>query len=146
MRTQNRANAPDPERALAETGLRATRQRVDVLRVLHEEGGHWTALQLHERLRRAHAGLSQKTVYAILDALVAAGLAGRVSRGDGPACYEAHLDRHYHAHCRACGRLFDVPASADGLIRVRTPLPRGFRTEQIHVVIEGRCARCRKSP
>jgi len=135
--------APDLARSLADTGLRATRQRLAVLRVLHDVGGHWTALRIHQRLRRAHSGLSQKTVYAILDALVAADLARRVGRSGGPACYEARLDRHYHALCRSCGELFDVPASADRAIRGNTSVPPGFRSEEIHVVIEGRCAGCR---
>jgi Fur family ferric uptake transcriptional regulator len=142
---QARRGALAASRSLAATGLRATRQRIAVLRVLEEQGGHWTARQVHQRLRRAHAGLSLKTIYLALDAMAAAGLAARVGRGDGPACYEAQRERHWHALCRGCGALHDVPTTAERALR-GTALPRGFQTEEIRVVIEGRCARCRSAP
>lgn len=124
-------------------GLRATRQRVAALRALRRMTSHPTALELHERLLRDHPALSQKTVYEILDTLVTAGLASRVTDGGEPYRYEARPDPHYHASCRVCGRLYDVPASADGQIRGRTPLPEGFRVEAIRVTIHGLCLRCR---
>jgi Fur family ferric uptake transcriptional regulator len=141
---QTRRGALDAARSLAGTGLRTTRQRIAVLRLLEEQGGHWTARQVHQRLRRAHAGLSLKTIYLALDALAAAGLAARVGRGNGAACYEAQREHHYHALCRGCGALHDVPATAERALR-GTTLPPGFQREGVRVVIEGRCARCRTS-
>jgi Fe2+ or Zn2+ uptake regulation protein len=127
---------------LARHGLRATRQRVAVLRLLRRHRGHPTALELHARLVPEQPNLSQKTVYEILDTLVGVGLASRVSQPGGPARYEARLGRHYHVHCRVCGRLLDVPANADGPIRGRASLPEGFHVDAIHVTLEGRCLRC----
>jgi Fe2+ or Zn2+ uptake regulation protein len=97
---------------------------------------------VHERLVARHPHLSQKTVYEILDALVVAGLARRVTQIGGPARYEARPERHDHAYCRVCHRLFDIPANADGSIRGRATLPDGFQLEGIHVTLEGRCGRC----
>jgi Fe2+ or Zn2+ uptake regulation protein len=110
--------------------------------MLRQKPGHPTALDVHRRLQRQHPTLSQKTVYEILDALVDVGLAARVAHGGGPARYELRQERHYHARCRVCGRLEDVPASADGPIRGHAIAPTGFRIEEIHVTIEGRCMRC----
>jgi Fe2+ or Zn2+ uptake regulation protein len=139
-----RASDPpaDPAELLARHGLRATRQRVAVLRALLECQAHRSAVELHRRLVRQHPNLSQKTVYEVLDALAEVGLASRVTQAGGPARFEARREPHYHAHCRVCGRLFDLPASADGVIRGRSALPEGFRVEQIHVTLEGRCLRC----
>jgi Fe2+ or Zn2+ uptake regulation protein len=128
---------------LAGVGLRATPQRIGVLRVLRALRTHPTAAEVHRRLLREQPNLSQKTVYEVLDALVELGLAARVSEGGQPHRYEAQTDPHYHARCRACGRLHDLPAKADGPIRGRTPLPEGFRVERILVTLEGLCARCR---
>ena len=133
---------PDPAAELTRRGLRATRQRLAVLRMLRQKPGHPTALDVHRRLLRQHPTLSQKTVYEILDALVDAGIAARVAHGGGPARYELRQERHYHAQCRVCGRLEDVPASADAPIRGHAIVPTGFRIEEIHVTIEGRCVRC----
>jgi Fur family peroxide stress response transcriptional regulator len=129
----------DPSRKLALHGLRATRQRVAVFRMLAEQRGHPTALEVYRRLVRQHPNLSQKTVYEILDALVEAGIAARIVEGGGPARFEIPHERHDHARCRVCGRLFDVPARS---LRSRTGVPPGFLVEQIKVTIEGRCAAC----
>ena len=136
------ASPSDAGEDLARRGLRATRQRVAVLRLLRQHRGHPTALEVHGRLVAEHPKLSQKTVYEVLDSLVGAGLASRVAQLGGPARYEARLGRHYHVHCRVCGKLLDVPASADGPIRGRAALPEGFRVDAIHVTLEGRCLRC----
>ena len=127
---------------LARSGLRATRQRVAVLRLLQNDRGHPTALDVHARLVTRQPNLSQKTVYEILDALVEAGLARRVTQITGPVRYEARLERHDHAWCRVCGRLFDVAACADLTLRERAELPYGFRLERVQVTLEGLCARC----
>ena len=127
---------------LAQSGLRATRQRVGVLRLLQSDRGHPTALDVYRGLRARHPNVSQKTVYQILDALVEVGLAHRVTQIGAPVRYEARPGRHYHAYCRVCGRLFDVPPNADGSIRGRAELPDGFRIEGIHVTLEGCCKRC----
>jgi Fe2+ or Zn2+ uptake regulation protein len=130
---------------LSRHGLRATRQRVAALRLLRRTPGHPTALEIHERLLRQQPNVSQKTVYEILDALVEAGLASRVTEGGEPYRYEPRPDPHYHARCRVCARLFDVPPSADAHIRGRAALPDGFEVERIQVTILGHCRRCRRS-
>ena len=84
-----------------------------------------------------------KTVYDALDSIVSKGLASCVTDAGAPYRYEANAAPHYHAQCRVCGSLIDVPAKADGHIRGRTPLPEGFETEQIRVTLLGRCPRCR---
>jgi Fe2+ or Zn2+ uptake regulation protein len=143
---RRREIAPDAAAdLLSARGLRATRQRVAVLRTLVADEGHPTALALHERLATHQKGLSPKTVYEILDALVEAGIARRVTEVPGPPRYEVEPGPHYHAHCRRCGELFDIPARADTAIRRRVSLPRGFTLEGIHVSLEGRCARCTRA-
>ena len=128
---------------LSQHGLRATRQRVAALRLLRRLRGHPTAGELHRRLVSDHRNLSQKTVYDILDALTQAGLISRVTAVGEPYRYEARPGPHYHATCRVCGQLQDVPASADSQIRGRADLPEGFHVEKIDVTIRGVCLRCR---
>jgi Fur family peroxide stress response transcriptional regulator len=128
---------------LARHGLRATRQRIAALRLLRRLKTHPTSAELHARLLPEQENVSQKTVYEILDALVQAGLASRVTAVGEPYRYEARPEPHYHATCRICGRLYDVPASADSQIRGRADLPEGFQVEKIDVTIRGICLRCR---
>jgi Fe2+ or Zn2+ uptake regulation protein len=142
--TSAKACGRESSRELAGRGLRTTRQRIAVLRLLQADRGHPTALEVHRRIVARQPNISQKTVYAILDALVDAGLARRVNQFAGAARYEARPERHDHAYCRVCGRLFDIPARADSPIRTRAELPDGFEIEGIQVTLEGRCARCIK--
>jgi Fe2+ or Zn2+ uptake regulation protein len=128
---------------LANHGLRATRQRLAILRLLRQSTTHPTAIDLHRRVLQEHPNISRKTVYEVLDSLVEAGLAARVTDEGEPGRYEPRADPHYHARCRVCGRLYDLPAAADGPIRGRTPLPEGFEVEHIRVTFQGRCARCK---
>lgn len=128
---------------LSRHGLRATRQRIAALRLLRLLKSHPTSAELHARMLREHRNVSQKTVYEILDALVQAGLASRVTAVGEPYRYEARSEPHHHATCRVCGRLYDVPANADSRIRGRSSLPAGFQVEQIDVTIHGVCLRCR---
>jgi Fe2+ or Zn2+ uptake regulation protein len=129
---------------LSRHGLRATRQRIAALRLLRRLNSHPTSAELHARLLPEHENLSQKTVYEILDALVQAGLASRVTAVGEPYRYEARSEPHHHATCRVCGRLYDVPVSAGSQIRGAAGLPRGFHVEEIDVTIRGVCLGCRE--
>jgi len=128
---------------LAARGLRATRQRIAVLELLRRAPAHPTAAEVYRQLLRKQPNLSLKTVYDALEALVGAGLASCVTGGGTPYRYEANAAPHYHAQCRVCGSLVDVPASADGHIRGRTRLPEGFEVDEIRVTLVGRCPGCR---
>ena len=128
---------------LAEQGLRATRQRVALLRLLRESREHPTVIELHDRLRREQRRVSRKTVYEILDSFVRAGLASCPGEGATPARYEASREPHDHARCRKCGRLFDLRAG-----RLRRPCVTrraldGFRVESVSVTVRGVCRGCR---
>jgi Fe2+ or Zn2+ uptake regulation protein len=128
---------------LAAHGLRATRQRIGILRLLRRARNHPTAAWLHRGIRKAQPNVSLKTVYEGLDSLVSVGLASCVTEGGEPYRYEANREPHYHARCRVCGRLYDLPSRADGHIRSKTAIPEGFEIERIAVTIVGRCPRCR---
>jgi Fur family transcriptional regulator, peroxide stress response regulator len=136
------ADATLPEELTAH-GLRATRQRVSLLRLLRAGKGHTTALELHRAVRREQRRMSLKTVYEILGSFVRAGLAAIVTDGGEPYHYEARTTPHYHARCRICERLYDLPAVADSQIRGLSAVPEGFQVEAISVTLRGICLRCR---
>ncbi len=140
---RQRATNEEVAQELSRQGLRATRQRTAALRLLRRLKSHPTAAELHARLLREQGNLSQKTVYEILDALVQTGLASRVTAAGEPYRYEATSEPHDHAMCRLCGRIFDVPPSAELPVRGRAKAPEGFRVERIDLTIRGVCVSCR---
>ena len=122
---------------LAARGLRVTQQRLQVLQALRQLD-HPTAGELYDKLSEDIPNLSKKTVYSTLETLEEAELAVRLSVGDGAHRYEANTEPHSHAHCRACGRLEDLPHAS-------TPaaLPAGFTPERVFVMVQGTCRDCR---
>lgn len=128
---------------LSSRGLRTTRQRLALLRLLRAADHHPTALDLHKALRREQRRVSKKTVYEVLSAFVREGLAACVTEGGEPFRYESTTEPHYHARCRICGRIFDLPARANSQIRGLAALPEGFNVESIGVTLRGVCLRCR---
>ncbi len=138
----------DPQAAalseeLSSRGLRSTRQRLALLRLLRAADSHPTALDLHRALRREQKRVSKKTVYEVLGAFVREGLAACVTEGGEPFRYESTTDPHYHARCRICTRIFDLPARANSQIRGLANPPEGFQIESIGVTLRGVCMRCR---
>ncbi len=138
----------DPQAALlseelSRRGLRSTRQRLALLRLLRAADDHPTALDLHRSLLREQKRVSKKTVYEVLGAFVREGLAACVTEGGEPFRYESTTDPHYHARCRICTRIFDLPARANSQIRGLANLPEGFHVESIGVTLRGVCMRCR---
>ena len=127
---------------LAQQGLRATRQRVALLRLLRESPHHPTVVELHGLLRKEQRRVSRKTVYEILDSFVRAGLASCPGEGATPARYEANREPHDHARCRKCGRLFDLPASRVRHARAMRRALEGFRVESVSVTLRGVCRAC----
>ena len=54
---------------LASHGLRATRQRMAILRLLRQSITHPTAIALHRHVLQEHPNISRKIVYEVLDSL-----------------------------------------------------------------------------
>jgi Fur family peroxide stress response transcriptional regulator len=128
---------------LRERGLRATRQRVAVLRALRRRKSHPTAAEIHDAVAERLPGVSLKTIYLVLDSLEEAGLTACVTAAGAPFRYEVLTEPHDHAHCRRCGRLFDIPARVFAQNEDLVGLPAGFEPERVSVRVQGLCRRCR---
>lgn len=99
--------------ALADAGLRYTRQREAVFFYLRSADCHPTAEQVCAAVRQTLPSVSLATVYKSLEALVEAGLATRLSDGHGPTRFDARCDRHYHLYCEKTGQVRDLEVSYD---------------------------------
>ena len=131
-------------RLLAETGLRATAQRLAILEALERLEAPVSHPELTERL--AGTSLDRATVYRNLVALAEAGLLVRTRLGDGVWRYELPRTRatkhgaHPHFVCTDCGDIACLPASA---VVLSGPLAAG--REVAEVQLRGRCEDCSDS-
>jgi Fur family ferric uptake transcriptional regulator len=131
----------DPALRLRDAGLRVTRSRLAILRLLEELGGHHSADELVDALRSGGSPIPRATVYHVLETLGRRGLVLLADAGPGRTLYESAADGHHHLVCRACGRIVDVPCLADVRPCLNPTLP-GVVIEEAQVIFRGLCAAC----
>jgi Fur family transcriptional regulator, peroxide stress response regulator len=103
-------------RAIVETaGLRCTPQRLAVYQHLCNSAEHPSAEIVFHAVRAQIPKISLATVYKALEALVAVGVATKLSAGLGVtrARYDARRDEHYHFRCLRSGTVHDLPTQFD---------------------------------
>ena len=83
--------------ALRDTGVRVTRQREALLKILTEASDHPDAAELHRRARNVDDSLSLATVYRTLSVLEREGVVLRLALENGGARYEV-ADAPHHDH------------------------------------------------
>jgi Fur family ferric uptake transcriptional regulator len=133
------------------TGSRVTAARTKVLAVLLQADGEAGGALTHTDVqRRLEAGgspelLDRVTLYRVLEWLVDAGLAHRVSGPDRVWRFSAHPVSHpMHGHfkCRHCERMFCLKESPALGRTVRALLPEGFAGDDVELTVLGVCAEC----
>jgi Fe2+ or Zn2+ uptake regulation protein len=144
----------DAAHILRDAGLKATPQRLAILRALDGDETHPTAQELYERLHGEFPTLSVATVYNTLSALTRMSRCVPLELG-GPVRFDPNVTAHDHAVCERCGRIRDVLKGEEP----RHPLDRdrrsststststsdslaGFEVRRIERIYRGFCAHC----
>jgi len=117
-------------------GLRPTRQRLALARLLFGEGDerHVTAESLHEEAVNAGIKVSLATVYNTLHQFTEAGLLTELVVEPSRTYFDINTKPHHHFYYADTGRLQDVPASAIDFSTFPN-LPEGAALKQVHVII-----------
>jgi Fe2+ or Zn2+ uptake regulation protein len=127
---------------LSSDGHRITSSRRAVIHALHAAGGAVTVRDLHVAVG---PDADLVTVYRTLGWLAKLGVARQVAAGGGAERFElasAGEDAH-HLHCRACGRVFTVPARGlDPNVFADIRREHGFTVRDHTVTFHGTCADC----
>ncbi len=120
---------------LARVGLRPTRQRLALARLLFENGDrHVTAERLHEEAMAAHVPVSLATVYNTLHQLTSVGLLREVMVAPGRSYFDTNTDDHHHFFFQDSGEIRDIPADAVGLSAL-PDIPAGTELAGVDVVV-----------
>jgi Fe2+ or Zn2+ uptake regulation protein len=142
IRSSFAASSPLRE-ALEAAGHRYTPQRAAVYRTLTELREHPTADEIFTAVRGEIPDISLATVYKALEAFVGAGLAKKLTLGDGPARYDGRIDDHDHFRCLGCGALHDLHVPRDAELIRTVAAESGFDVVDYHLELVGYCVSCR---
>ena len=123
---------------LRAVGLRPTRQRLALARLLIESGDrHITAEQLHGEAAGADIRVSLATVYNTLHQFTEAGLLREVVVEPGRSYFDTNTTDHHHFFCEANGRLQDIPGEIVVVSGFPLP-PLGTEICRVDVIIRVR--------
>ncbi len=135
--TLSRASAhkSDLVAKLRAAGLRPTRQRIALCKVLFATGDrHVTAESLHGEAGKAGAELSLATVYNTLHQFTSAGLLRQVIVDGDKTYFDTNTGDHHHFYLEDQAVLMDIPGDTvriDGLPKA----PAGTEIERVEVVV-----------
>ena len=137
--TNKRQFAPALER-LRSAGLRPTRQRLALARLLFDRGDrHTTAEQLHAEAVAANIPVSLATVYNTLHQFTGAGLLREVVVEPGRSYFDTNTTEHHHFYNEDSGRLQDIPGCDLAVEKLPNP-PQGTLVSRVDVIVRVRKA------
>ena len=123
---------------MAQAGLRATRQRLLVLKTLAAEPHDATAQEIYSRLRQSGEPVGLATVYRTLALLEADGRVRRLDRGRFIACEPGH---HHHLVCVSCGAVEETELCAAPPV-TEVHKRHGFVVQHHEADLYGVCGKC----
>ncbi len=120
------------------SGLRMTRQRQEVYRILVEQRNHPTANEVYAKTKHRLPNISLATVYNCLEALVQHGIIRQVNFERESSRYCPNLTEHGHFHDALTGTIHDVGFKPGFNLADVMELPPGAVIDDIEITLRGR--------
>lgn len=125
---------------LKEAGLRPTRQRLALAKLLAEAGDcHLSAEQLHSQAQSAGIRVSLATVYNTLHQFTEAGLLKEIVVDAGRSYFDTNVTDHHHFFFEDSNDLLDIDGTSVTIARLPEP-PPGTSVRRVDVVIRVKAA------
>jgi Fe2+ or Zn2+ uptake regulation protein len=118
-------------------GLRMTRQRCEVYKVLMGHRDHPSASAVFDRAKLNMPGISLATVYNCLEALVEHGAVKQVNFERESSRYCPNLTEHGHFHDEVSGTIIDVPLKEGAKLSDLLDLPAGAHIDNLEITLRG---------
>ncbi len=120
---------------LKDAGLRPTRQRLSLAKLLFEGGDrHVSAEDLHAEALAHRIQVSLATIYNTLHQFTTAGLLREVVVEPGRSYFDNNVTPHHHFFVEGEGRLMDIPANEVALGHLPEP-PKGMKVSRVDVIV-----------
>lgn len=127
---------------LKEIGLKATRQRLAILKILEGNTSHPSAEEIYEQLKEDYSSLSLTTVYNTLDILARHNIIQEIGIDAKCRRFDPNPAPHHHFQCKDCGRVYDLDFNIPNLDDVQ--VVNGFEIHVLQTYSYGLCPNCRK--
>lgn len=118
-------------------GVKPTRQRLDIARVLFARHQHLSADQVMAMVNRGGGKLSKATIYNTLKLFVEKRLVREVIVDPDKVFYDSNTSPHHHFFDVESGEIIDIDG-VDVKVIGLPPLPEGKVTERVDVVVRMR--------
>ena len=120
---------------LRATGLRPTRQRLALARLLFDRcDRHVTAELLHGEAVAADVPVSLATVYNTLHQFTEAGLLREIVVDAGRSYFDTNMSDHHHFFHERTGMLTDIPG-AEVVVAQLPQAPPGMTVRRVDVIV-----------
>jgi Fur family transcriptional regulator, iron response regulator len=120
---------------LAGYGLRATRQRIGLIKLLFGAGNrHVTADVLAAEAQAVRMPMSLATVYNVLNLFAEVGLVRGLPIDAGRMVFDTNTSSHSHFFFEDTGKISDIPLDSVRLAEHVTP-PEGYEIAKVDVVV-----------
>nr|WP_298682833.1 Fur family transcriptional regulator [uncultured Dongia sp.] len=120
---------------LKDAGLRPTRQRLSLAKLLFEGGDrHVSAEDLHAEAVANRISVSLATIYNTLHQFTTAGLLREVVVEPGRSYFDNNITPHHHFFVEGAGKLIDIPASEVALSQLPAA-PEGMKVSRVDVIV-----------
>ena len=123
------------------SGLRMTRQRQEIYRILFAHRDHPTANEVFMRAKDHLPNISLATVYNCLEAMVQHGIIRQVNFERESSRYCPNLHEHVHFHDKESGKIHDVNFKPDFKLSDMLDLPEGVQVEDVEITLRGKLAK-----
>ena len=140
MMTTHPPHSPHPDVPEEINGLRMTRQRQEIYKLLMGERSHPTANEVFMRIKESLPNISLATVYNCLEALVQHHIIRQVNFDREPSRYCPNLDEHGHFHDEATGTIHDVKFKPGINLTDIRDLPPHTVIKDIEITLRGQLA------
>ncbi|MCF7822675.1 MAG: transcriptional repressor [Candidatus Marinimicrobia bacterium] len=135
------------KKTLRDHELKATSQRIALLKLLNGTSEHFDAEEIYFELHKRQKNVSRATVYRSLEALVEQQLVTKLDFGDGRMRYERNQgedEHHDHLICEACGKVIEFFNLEMEAQQIAVCEEHDFKPSSHTMHIFGTCSNCQK--
>jgi len=119
---------------LVAAGLRPTRQRMDLGRLIFQNGDrHFTAENIYSEARALQYAPSLATIYNTLEQFSKSGLLREIAVYDSKVWYDTTIGPHFHFYNEDTKELSDIPDDQQPKFNITAP--SGTRIDAVDIIV-----------